>query len=157
MVTEQPEPEQVFGLAPTMLSPYVTPSSGLNAEPHQWGTVRVVGRTDAPPSTAVRAFSSPSPITCGSMLPPEAAADEATMATIAAAKAMRRPSLRYRIWIFPLPRTGQSPPLQPSRRGIVAWIGPGARRLRLRRRRGRRACPRAAGTPPPRAGVRARA
>src|SRR6187399_3561423 len=66
IVTEQPAPTHVSGLAPTMLKPYVMPSCGLSAEPHQCAIVRVVGSTPAPPSTVVTAFKSLSEMSCGS-------------------------------------------------------------------------------------------
>src|SRR5438046_10679869 len=49
-VTSQAAPEHVFGSAPTMLYPYVTPSCGSVVWPNQWGTVRPVFNDGAPPT-----------------------------------------------------------------------------------------------------------
>src|SRR6266705_4762548 len=63
------------GSAPTMLNPYVTPSSGLSAVPNQCVSVLVVGRGFAPLMVMVEAWIAESGTVIGAGVVPAPAVD----------------------------------------------------------------------------------
>jgi hypothetical protein len=88
-----------------MLYPYVTPLLGFNVLPNQCGTVRVVGRTDAPPTVVSVAFNDESlsrnGVTVGTPVtpeppPPAEAPVTRTPANTKAARAENKPNLRIK-------------------------------------------------------------
>src|SRR6266571_1379107 len=96
-VASQAAPEHVFGSAPTMLYPYVTPSCGSVVWPNQCATVRPVFNDGAPPTVPDSVNSAWS---CASLIVGIGAAPtgvKENAATIAPTANTERPSLRYLI------------------------------------------------------------
>src|SRR5205823_14711459 len=93
-VTSQAAPEHVFGSAPTMLYPYVTPSCGLVVWPNQWATVRPVFKAGAPPTLpdSVNIACSCASLIVGTGAAPTGVDENA--ATSAPTANIERPSLR---------------------------------------------------------------
>ncbi len=157
MVVEQAEPLQLFGSAPTMLKPYVTPSFGFTELPKKCATVRVVGSTSAPPTVVVDGCTDESSTIVGSVTLVELPADaELAMKPTATATAPMATATRIFFLMRLLcpygPLGGKGRPTATHRRGVCADVGQprprqavlhgvdAARMLQLRSRRGYLSC-----------------